>query len=137
METVTHLALTPDANAKATPLELLEDFADATPGWHYLEEDSAHYADEKNVDACVLRCQRTGQPRYVDAAFASPNPETPQNLELVLIDAPDPEHRIQIESRNEIVDRFIDEMRSYLNDRPGHATLEVQRESINPKKIDA
>lgn len=137
METVTHLALTPDASAKATPLELLEDFADATPGWHYLEEESAHYADEKGVEACVLRCQRSGHPRYADAAFAAPDPETPQDLKLVLIDAPDPEHRIQLESRNDIVDRLIDEMRSYLSERPGHATLEVRRESVDPKKIDA
>jgi hypothetical protein len=137
METVTYLALTPDTSAKTTPLELLEDFADATPGWHYLEEESAHYADEKGVGACVLRCQRSGQPRYADAAFAAPDSERPQDLELILIDAPDPEHRIELESRNEIVDRFIDEMRSYLSDRPGHATLEVRRESVDPTKIDA
>ena len=49
METVVHLEVTPDADAKLTPLELLEDFADASRDWQYLEHESEHYADRKSV----------------------------------------------------------------------------------------
>ncbi|PEN14201.1 hypothetical protein CRI94_03945 [Longibacter salinarum] len=128
MDTILRIALTPDATAKATPLELLEDFADATPGWHYLESESQHYAAEKGVEACVLRHQRGGQPRYVDLAFAATDPDKPYNLELVLVNAPDAENHLAPNDRQQIGRTFLTAMRNYLDARPGHATLDVEQE---------
>jgi hypothetical protein len=126
MDTLLRIALTPDASAKATPLELLEDFADATPGWHFLEDESYHYAREKEARACVIRYQRAGEPRYVDLAFSSINSEDDDQLELVLIDAPGAEHQIDPEDRQRVGRSFLDAMRTYLDGRPGHATLHVE-----------
>lgn len=129
METILRIALTPDASAKATPLELLEDFADATPSWHFLEEESYHYALEKETSACIIRYQQAGEPRYVDLAFASVEPGDVHRLELVLIDAPDSEHQLEHTERQQVGQSFLHAIRQYLNDRPGHASIEIESES--------
>jgi hypothetical protein len=126
MDTILRIALTPADTAKATPLELLEDFADATPGWHYLEDESQHYASEKGADACILRRQRGGQPRYVDMAFSATDPNHPYQLELMLVDAPDAEHQLDADERQQVGRTFVTAMRDYLDDRPGHATLRIE-----------
>lgn len=129
METILRIALTPDDSAKATPLELLEDFADATPTWHFLEEESYHYALEKETSACIIRYQRAGEPRYVDLAFASVDSDDIHRLELVLIDAPDDKHQIDPAERQKVGQAFLHAIREYLNDRPGHASIEIESES--------
>jgi hypothetical protein len=128
MDTLLRIALTPDPAAKATPLELLEDFADATPGWHYLEEESAHYSAEKGVDACVLRRQRGGQPRYADLVFSATDPDAPSELELVLVDAPNADHQMPHEERQQVGRTFLTAMEDYLTERPGHASLHVEED---------
>lgn len=132
METVVHLAITPDEDAKLTPLELLEDFADASRGWYYLEGESKHYAAEKDVPACVLRHRRNGELSYVDLAFAATDPGNPHDIELVILDAPSPEYNLNLEERNQVVDTFIHHFREYLQGRPGHATLRVAKDDIDP-----
>lgn len=132
MKTIVHLAITPDANAKLTPLELLEDFADASRGWHFLEEESAHYADEKGAPACLLRHQREDAIRYVDLAFAATDPGNQNDIELVILDAPDPDHRLDLAHRNQVVDNFIQHFRTYLKGRPGHASLRVAKDDVDP-----
>lgn len=129
METILRIALSPDTSAKATPLELLEDFADATPNWHFLEEESYHYALEKETSACIIRYQRAGEPRYVDLAFSSVEPGDAHRLELILIDAPDSKHKIKPGERQEVGQSFLHAIREYLNDRPGHASIDLELES--------
>jgi hypothetical protein len=147
METVVHIALTPESGAHVTPLELLEDFADASLGWHYLEEESAHYAAAKDARACVLRHRRPdvegeaveGEAgalvRYVDFAFAQTDPADLNDVELVLIDAPTPEQRLDLGTRNALVDDFLQEMREYLTSRPGHASLRVATDDVDPETL--
>ena len=135
METVIHIALTPDPQAKVTPLEVLEDFADASRSWHYLEEESQHYGAEKDVPAGVLRHQRSDGPRYVDFAFASTDPGHLSDLELVLLDAPTPEAQLGLKERNAVIDAFLRDLRAYLHARPDHVTLRVDKEDIDAAKL--
>ncbi len=107
-------------------MELLEDFADATPGWHFLEDASYHYALEKGASACVLRYQRAGEPR--DLAFSSVTPEDTDQLELVLIDAPNAEQRIDPKKRQDVGRSFLTAMEHYLDARPGHVALQAVSE---------
>lgn len=134
METVIHIEITPDPNAKLTPLELLEDFADASLGWQYLEEESNHYAQLKNRPACMLRHQRDDELRYVDFGFAATNPSDPKDIELVILDAPDPERQLDLEERNVVIDNFITHFRQYLGGRPGHASLRVEKDEVDPSR---
>lgn len=132
METVIRINITPDANAKLTPLELLEDFADSSRGWQYLEEESAHYAQLKKRPACILRHRQRDPERYVDFGFAATNPSDPKDIELIILDTPHPERRLDLAARNEVIDHFIQHFRQYLGGRPGHASLRVEKDEINP-----
>lgn len=132
METVVRIQITPDPDAKLTPLELLEDFADASRGWQYLEEESAHYAELKNRPACILRHRREDPPSYVDFGFAATNPADPKDIELVILDTPSTEQQLDLEARNMEVDHFIQHFRQYLGGRPGHASLRVEKDEVNP-----
>lgn len=130
METIIRIALTPDENAKLTPLEVLEDFADASPNWHYLEDASAHYASVKDVPACVLRYRRGETPSYVDLGFAATDAGPLSGIALVILDAPDQETSLDLPGRNDVVDTFLREMRDYLSARPDQATLHVEKDDI-------
>lgn len=135
METVIHIEITPDANAKLTPLELLEDFADASRGWQYLEEESDHYARLKNRPACIVRHRQQEPLSYVDFGFAATNPSDPKDIELVILDTPAPNRSLDLEERNVVVNAFIERFRQYLGGRPGHASLRVEKDEINPAEV--
>lgn len=134
METIVHIEIIPDTNAKLTPLELLEDFADASPDWQYLDEESTHYAQVKNRPSCILRQRRDGTPRYVDFGFAASNPANTKDIELVILDAPSPEQALTLAERDAVINGFLQHFRQYLSGRPGHASLHVEKEDINPNK---
>jgi hypothetical protein len=134
METVVHIALTPADGARVTPIELLIDFADASPDWQYLEAASDHYADEKDAPACILR-HRHAALQYVDVAFCASDPDVLTDVELVLVDAPSPERALSLEERNDVVDAFLREMHEYLRGRPDHAELQVEKESVDPDRV--
>lgn len=129
METdpIAHLALTPEENAKLTPLEVLADFADATRGWVYLERASRHYADEKNRAALVLRHYREGAPPHVDFAFAT-RPDDNETVDLIILDAPDTEEPLSTEQLGLLLETFLDALRDYLPERTDHVSLHVERD---------
>lgn len=135
METVVHIKITPDPAAKLTPIELLEDFADASRDWQYLEHESEHYAQLKKRPACIIRHRRSGTPRYVDFGFAATNPTDTNDIELVILDTPTSAPRLDLGERNEVVDSFITHFRQYLGGRPGHAALHVEKENVDPKTM--
>lgn len=134
METVVHIEITPDVHAKLTPLELLEDFADASRDWQYLDGASDHYAQLKKRPACILRHRRDGVPHFVDLGFAATNPDDTSDIELIILDTPSPEQRLGLAERNQVVDDFIQRFRQYLASRPRHATLHVEKEDVEPSK---
>ena len=137
METVVHIELTPDADAKLTPLELLEDFADASRDWQYLEDESVHYAEIKHRPACILRHRYTGTTRYVDFGFAAANPADANDIELIILDTPSAQDALTLKERNAVVDGFIQHMQQYLGGRPGHASLRVEKEDVDPAAAPA
>ena len=130
MDPIAHLALTPSETAKLTSLEVLADFADATQGWVYLERDSRHYADQKEVPALVLRHWREGAPNHVDLAFAA-DPDDTETVHLVILDAPDGNEALAREDRAALLETFLEALRGYLKERPDHVTLHVERDHPN------
>lgn len=129
MDPVMRIALTPEENAKVTPLEVLEDFAHSTRNWVYLEEASDHYAREKDAPALVLR-RRVPPSTYVDLAFANLNPET-DRLELVLLDEPGTEQRLDAEERSRVVESFLEDLQDHLQTRPDYVSLHVERGTVD------
>lgn len=130
MSSVVRLALHPEEHAKVTPLEVLQDFADATPGWSYLEEDSRHYAEVKDVPGLVLR-HRVDPSTYVDLGFAG-SPIEDDTVELAVLDRPGSDTSLSAEERSDLIDVLLDAMRDYLSGRPDHVTLHVERERPDP-----
>jgi len=124
---IAQFALTPSADAKVTPLEVLADFADATRGWGYLERASRHYAEQKDRPALVLRHRREGTPPHVDVAFATVPGET-NEVRLVILDAPDTEAPLSRQQHTLLLDTFLEALRDYLDTRPDHAQLHVERD---------
>lgn len=130
MSSVVRLALHPEEDAKVTPLEVLRDFADATSDWVYLEEDSRHYADVKGTPGLVIR-RRIDPSTYVDLGFVG-SASNPNVVGLAVLDRPDSDTPLSGEERRALLDAFLDAMRSYLDGRPDHVTLEVERERPDP-----
>jgi hypothetical protein len=131
MDPIAHLSLHPDENAKLTPLEVLADFADATRGWVYMERDSRHYAEQKNVPGLVVRHWREGTPNHVDFAFAA-DADDSEEVHLVILDAPDADAPLSQEQRTELLETFLEALRGYLSDRPDHVSLRVERDRPDP-----
>jgi nucleotide-binding universal stress UspA family protein len=127
------IALAPHDVPHVTPLELLEDFADASPNWQYLDDASRHYADVKGVPACVLRHRIAQRNAFVDVAFAAAVPDALSNLELVLLDA----HDVSLDEAawRSVINTLLEDLRAYLEARPGHASLRV--EVTEPPASDA
>ena len=124
---IAQLVLTPEENAKLTPLEILADFADATRGWVYMERATRHYAEQKDRPGLVLRHYRQGAPPHVDFAFAA-LPDSSDEIGLVILDAPDVEEPLSREQHALLLETFLEALREYLATRPDHVKLHVERD---------
>ena len=105
-----------------TAHELLEDFADATEGWQYLNEVSTHYTDVRGAESCVLRHWNSGVPGSVDVVFSGTEPGT---VELTLVAKND---LVPTDSRSTIVTNFAEQFDRYLESRP----TQIQTEQLEP-----
>lgn len=130
MNSVVRLSLHPEEHGKVTPFEVLRDFADVTPGWSYLEEDSKHYADLKDASGLILR-YRTDPSTYVDLGFVGTDTDSTP-LELVVLDRPGADTSLSPEELETLLDTFLDALRDYLSDRPDHVRLHVERDPTDP-----
>lgn len=68
---LTTIAIVPHPHASVTPCEVLVDFADASPGWTFLDEDTVYYEALKQAPCCVLRHQVPATYYFIDFAFAT------------------------------------------------------------------
>jgi hypothetical protein len=137
MDLILDVTLAPTDDAKLTPLETLRDFAYTSPGWHYLEDASRHYADEKGANACILRHHVLDGSADVDLAFARHG--EPQALRLTIIqpggeggneggnESGAAERDFSTEQRNEIAEHFLEHLRAHLDQQGRHAELHVER----------
>lgn len=77
-----------ESSAHVTPLELIEDFADVTSNWHFLEEDSRLYAAIRGREACVIRAWNDQRAGSIDFAFADCSDERSLLLRIVILCPP-------------------------------------------------
>ena len=142
MDLILDVTLAPTDEAKLTPLEILEDFADASPGWHYLEDASRHYASAKGQSACILRHLALDGSTDVDLAF-SERPAAEQEgsapgvhagshksaLHLTIVDPQGADRNLEPKQRDAVVEHFLEHLRAHLDGRGQHADLHVERGS--------
>ena len=129
MSSIIRLSLRPEADAKVTPVEVLQDFGDVTAGWSYLDEDSRHYAELKGSPGVILR-HRADPSTYVDLGFVETD-AGPHTVELVVLDRPGAEAPLASGKRRSLVESFSEALRSYLSHRPDHVTLHLNRDAAD------
>ena len=121
---IARLTLTPAEAPHVTPLEILEDFADASQGWQYLEDESRHYAEAKGKPACVLRHRLPQKSMFVDVAFAATASDVLSPFALTVLDPPEHEH-LADDVRDAVIEGLIRDLQAYLQARPKQVQLEV------------
>jgi len=130
MSAIVRLSLRPEEDAKVTPLEMLQDFADVQSGWSYLEEDSEHYAALKGRPGVILR-HRVDPSTYIDLGFVGATAD-PSTVDLAVLDRPGADTPLSPDERRDLINTFLDAMRDYLSARPDHVTLHVERDRPDP-----
>ena len=103
--------------AQVTPLELVEDFADVAPGWHFLEEDSRLYEAVRGRPACVIRSCNRERSGTVDYAFAGHPGAGSLSLRLAILCPPDDVQPISGEGRSSCLELFLNAFQQYLQGR--------------------
>ena len=116
------IRITSSDNSLLTPHELLEDFADSSPGWQYLNEVSSHFSAARGKESCILRSWKTEVPGSVDVVFSGVDDET---LELTIVAQDD---LLTSDSRSNIVQDFADEFDRYLESCP----TDISAEQLEP-----
>ena len=129
MSAIVRLSLRPEEDAKVTPLEMLQDFADVQSGWSYLEEDSEHYAALKGRPGVILR-HRVDPSTYIDLGFVG-TPTDPSTVDLAVVDRPGADTPLPADARADLVDTFLDAMRDYLSERPDLVSLHVEGDAAD------
>lgn len=117
MKAIVDIEIAPLDTAAVTPCELLEDFADATPAWHFLEEDTRHYAAVKGVPGCVLRHFHEAPALVVDFAFAAEAAHAGSVVHLLVIDVDDPQEPLSPERRRRLVATLLTDLQHYMDRR--------------------
>jgi hypothetical protein len=130
MSAVVRLSLRSEEDAKVTPLEMLQDFADVKTGWSYLEEDSRHYTELKGAPGAILR-HRADPSTFVDLGFVGATAD-PGTVDLAVLDRPGADTSLSPGERRRLIDRFLDAMREYLSERPDHVSLHTEHDRPDP-----
>ena len=125
--------LEPANPAHVTPLELIEDFADVVPNWHYLEEDSRLYAAVRGRPACVIRCCGPDLTGTADYAFACRSENDALGLRLTILCKPDSTEPIIGTGRSSCLQKFVDAFDDYLHGRG--ALVRVQHISADSSEV--
>lgn len=126
MKSIVSLIVAPPDPRHLTAFELLEDFADATPSWCYLEDDSAHYAALRGRPACILRNVEPETRRTTDFAFSACDAASAARAWLVLVESRDTAGQ-PIASDEAPAEHFLQNFEAYLERRGLSAQIECER----------
>lgn len=110
-------------NSTITAMELLEEFADSTPSWSYLEDDTRYYSESRGCPACVLSHVHYHPFETVDFAFAAEEQKEGGPVHLMLVEATDTSQSIELEDRDRLVREFIKAFEGYAES--GNVPVEV------------
>jgi hypothetical protein len=113
MTAIVDVELTPRSGSSITLFELLEEFADSTPTWSFLEDDSLHYSATRGGPGCVLAHIRYDSAEIIDYAFAGTASRESGSTRLVLIETDDAHPITSREHRDSLIQDFIDAFSAY------------------------
>lgn len=113
MTAIIDLEITPRAPSSTTLFELLEEFADSTPTWSFLEDDSLHYSATRGGPGCVLAHVRYDSREIIDYAFAGTADRASGSTRLVLIETDEAHPITSNDHRDSLIQDFVDAFSSY------------------------
>lgn len=133
MTTIVDIRIATRNGSSITPIELLEEFADSTPTWSFLEDDSYHYRATRGRPACVLSHVRYEPFGTVDYAFASVEDREDGSARLVLIE--DEQHHTEatVEEQDRLVREFLTAFRSYTQTVHAPVEIETTEREVDPR----
>jgi hypothetical protein len=122
MTAIVDLEISPRSDSSITLFELLEEFADSTPTWSFLEDDSLHYSATRGGPGCVLAHIRYDSHDIIDYAFAGTSDRASGSTRLVLIETHE-SHPIDADDRDRLIGDFVEAFSGYA--RSVHAPIEI------------
>lgn len=132
MKEIAGLTITHEEQSKVTPLELLKDFSDTSSDWHFLEQASSHYADEKNVPAIIVRHQDEEASVEADLGFVACAAHEPCDFHLAVVTAVGTREPLSREHRQEEIAHFARDFGAYLDHRNSNHRLDVSEQEAVP-----
>lgn len=123
------LEIAPRSGSSTTLLELLEEFADSTPTWSFLEEDSLHYSATRGTPGCVLAHIRYDSHEIVDYAFAGTRDQATGATRLVLIETDETDPEDSPDVRDQLVRDFVDAFSGYAH--AVHVPIDIRFNSVD------
>ena len=117
-KTLVDVEIAPAEQVHVTPQELLEDFADVSPAWHFMDDESRHYADVKDAAGCVLRHVTPQHDHDVDYAFSADAAEARQVMHLRVVTPTPAGQQLAMEDRSSYIEQFLNDFYRYLENRP-------------------
>lgn len=132
MTTIADICITAHEDSMITPLELLEAFADSTPSWSFLEEDTRLYEATRGRPACILSHVSYDPFGTVDYAFAGVEDKENGSTRLTVIHPEQPQE-ISVSEQDRLVRDFLTAFGAYA--QSVHAPVDIQTEEreISPR----
>lgn len=114
-QTITGIEILPRDQAVVTPRELLEDFADHTARWGYLERETEHYTTERDQPSILLRHRQRQDPLELNFIFVSRDGlHGAFHLRLIAPHNGDPSS-LTARHHQEAMEQFTTDFQSYLD----------------------
>lgn len=133
MTTIVDIRIETRNGSSITPIELLEEFADSTPTWSFLEDDSYHYRATRGRPACVLSHVRYEPFGTVDYAFASVEDREDGSTRLVLIEDEQRRPEANIEEQDRLVRDFLTAFRAYTEAIHAPVDIATTEREVDPR----
>lgn len=113
MIAITDVCIATGQGSTITAMELLEEFADSTPTWSFLEDDTRYYSETRGCPACVLSHIHYHPFATIDYAFAAAEQRDDGQVHLVLVEANPGDEALALEERDQLVKEFVSAFKGY------------------------
>lgn len=131
----TEIEIAPTRAAYILPLEVLEDFADVSPTWFYLDEESHHYEAESGRPSCVLRHAPFNDHPEADFVFTALHTDAHSAVRLSLVHPTHNNGSFDVRERGALVDRFLDDFHQYINRAGAHIELHITERQLEAAAV--
>ncbi len=133
MTTIADIRITAKSGSTITPMELLEEFADSTPTWSFLEEDTRHYRATRGRPACILSHVTYEPFGTVDYAFAGVEDRQDGSTRLTVIQPEQQQEHVTAADLDRLVRDFLTAFRSYTESTDAPVDIETTEREVDPK----